>query len=225
MSGAFAAINRHELPEHTTDWVNIDHRHGAAFAPGEVTAYLRDLWADAPDINVYVEVVHRLNNFGAVVTGAAHGTSQQGFEAEWREVEIFTFDGDLLSRFELFDETELDAAIARFDQLSRPSTRLENAASRAIERMQACFMARDWNALADTLVDDIYNGDHRRVVNAGVQHGRDAAMENMRLAADLGITHATSSVIAIRGEHLALIRAQFRKTTRNPRPSMSMFFS
>jgi hypothetical protein len=209
MSGAFAAINRHELPERTPDFVNIDHRRAAAFAPGEMTAYLHQLLEDTPDINVYIEVVHRLNNLGAVVTAAAHGTSQQGFQAEWRESQILTFDGDLLTHCELFDGAELDAAIARFDQLIRPAPRLENAASRAIERMQACFMARDWNALADTLVDDIYNGDHRRVVNAGIQHGRDAAMENMRLAADLGITHATSSVIAIRGEHLALIRAQF----------------
>ena len=150
MRGAFAAINRHELPERTPDWVNIDHRRGAAFAPGEVTAYIHDLWDDAPDINVYIEVVHRLNNLGAVVTEAAHGTSQQGFDAEWREIEIFTFEGDLISRCELFDEADLDAAIARFDQLSRPAPRLENAASRVVERMQACFTARDWNAMADT---------------------------------------------------------------------------
>jgi DNA-binding SARP family transcriptional activator len=207
--GAFAAINRHELPERTPDWVNIDRRRGAAFATGEMTAYLHELLDDTPDINVYIEAVHRLSSLGAVVTQAAHGTSQQGFQAEWRETGVFMFDGDLLSHYELFDGGDLDAAVARFDQLSRPATRLENAASRAIERMQACFMARDWDALADTLVDDIYNGDHRRVVNAGIQHGRDAALENMRLAADLGITHATSSVIAVRGEHLVLIRAQF----------------
>ena len=35
ISGGFAAINRHELPSATPDWVNIDHRRGAAFAPGE----------------------------------------------------------------------------------------------------------------------------------------------------------------------------------------------
>ena len=26
IAGAFAALNRHELPETTPDWVNIDHR-------------------------------------------------------------------------------------------------------------------------------------------------------------------------------------------------------
>ena len=104
LAGAFAAINRHELPELTPEWVNIDHRRGAAFATGEMTAYIHDLWDDAPDINVYIEVVHRLSDLGAVVTQAAHGTSQHGFEAEWQEIAIFTFDGDLLNRCELFDD-------------------------------------------------------------------------------------------------------------------------
>ncbi len=37
---AYAAFNRHELPATTADWVNIDHRRGIAFAPGDVTAYI-----------------------------------------------------------------------------------------------------------------------------------------------------------------------------------------
>ena len=35
----YAAINRHELPPTTPDWVNIDHRRRAAFAPGDMLAY------------------------------------------------------------------------------------------------------------------------------------------------------------------------------------------
>ena len=38
---AYTAMNRHELPATTPDWVNIDHRRGIAFAPGDATAYLR----------------------------------------------------------------------------------------------------------------------------------------------------------------------------------------
>jgi hypothetical protein len=60
-----------------------------------------------------------LSRHGAVVSHAATGTSQVGFEAEWRGVDILTVEGDLLSRCELFDETDLDAALARFDQLSQ----------------------------------------------------------------------------------------------------------
>ncbi|HEY3925569.1 MAG TPA: hypothetical protein VGL75_13485, partial [Acidothermaceae bacterium] len=206
VTGAFAAINRHELPELTPDWVNIDHRHGATFAPGDMTAFVHDLFEDAPDIDVYVEAVHRLNNLGVVVTHRAHGTSRQGFEAEWREIGIFMFDGDLLSRCELFDEADLAAALARFEQLSRPLARLENAASRVYERFMATFAARDWDAMAQLLANDTSTDDRRRVVNSGIQDGREANIATMRAFADLGVMNMTSEVIATRGECLALSR-------------------
>ena len=68
---------------------------------------------------------------------------------------LLTVEGDLISRCELFDEADLDAALARFDELSRPAPRLENAASRVDERFQAYFAARDWDAMAEMLADDI----------------------------------------------------------------------
>nr|WP_082929738.1 BTAD domain-containing putative transcriptional regulator [Mycobacterium sp. 1164966.3] len=206
VTGAFAAINRHELPELTPDWANVDHRRGAAFAPGDMTAFVRDIFEDSPDIEVYIEAVHRLANLGVVVTQRAHGISQNGFEAEWREIGIFTFDGELLSRCELFDEMDLDAAIARFDQLSQPASRLENAASQAIERFHICFEARDWDAMAELMAEEILDDDRRRVVNAGVRRGRDAEIANMQAIADIGAQKLSSTVIATRGERLVLRR-------------------
>ena len=130
MAQAFAASNRRELPEFMPDFVNIDHRRARGFAPGDLTAYMRATWDLAPDVIAYAEAVHRLSNLGAVFTQAVSGTSQEGFEAEWREIVLATVDGDLINRIELFDEADLDAALARFDELSRPAPRLENAASR-----------------------------------------------------------------------------------------------
>ena len=63
--------------------------------------------------------MHRLSDLGAVVTHAAHGTSQEGFDAEWRGVDILTVDGDMVNRCEVFDEADLDAALAKFEELSR----------------------------------------------------------------------------------------------------------
>ena len=42
--GAYAAINRHELPSTTTDFEDEDHRRGAAFEPGSMIEYLRAGW-------------------------------------------------------------------------------------------------------------------------------------------------------------------------------------
>ncbi|MDQ1447218.1 MAG: hypothetical protein QOC79_189, partial [Actinomycetota bacterium] len=203
---AFAAINRHELPERTPDWVNVDHRRGAAFAAGEMTAYIDDLFDDVPDIHVYAEVLHRLGNLGAVITQAGHGTSQEGFQAERREIGIFMFDGDLLSHYELFDEADLDAALARFDELNLSAPQLENAASQVEQRFLTYFAARDWDAYAAILSDDVCIDDRRHVVNAGVRRGRDAEIANVRALADIGVRSATSTVIAVRGGRLFLGR-------------------
>src|SRR6202012_3311705 len=204
LAGAFAAVKRHELPKLKPDGVNVDHRRGPAFATGDMTAYIRDLWNDMPDMNIYVEVVHRLSHLGAVITQAAHGTSQHGFEAEWRENSIFMFEGDLISRCELFDEADLDTALARFDELHPHAPRLENAASQAEKRFLTYFAARDWDAYADILSDDVCMDDRRHVVNAGVRRGRDAEIASMRAIAEVGVTQFKSTVIAIRGGRLAL---------------------
>jgi hypothetical protein len=121
IAGAYAALNRHQLSPTTSDWVNTDHRRGIAFAPGDMTAYVRAAGDLTPDSRIYIQIVHRLSNLGAVVTQVMKGTSRDGFDAEWREIGILTIEGDLISRGELFDETDIDAALARFDELDQPA--------------------------------------------------------------------------------------------------------
>ena len=103
---------------------------------------------DLTRANVYIEAVHRLSNLGAVFTWVAHGTSQEGFEAEWRGINVLTVDGDLINRGEIFDEADLDAALARFAELHPQPPRLENAASRMDERLRTYLAAREWAAMA-----------------------------------------------------------------------------
>src|SRR3984957_6009932 len=206
VTGTFASVSRQELPALTPDCATIDHRRVTAFAPGEMTAYIRAGWEIDQTIRTYAEVVHRLSDLGAVCTYAAHGVSREGFDGDWRGVNLATVDGDMVNRSELFDETDVDAALARFDQLSRSAPRLENAASQAIDRYMAYFTARDWDALANVLADDILVDDRRRVVNAGIKRGRDAEITNLRAAADVGITYFAYVVIATRGQRLILMR-------------------
>ncbi len=143
------SIGARSLRRHRTG-SNIDHRrweqHSSpvtlnAIPPCRVGTSRRT-------VSIYVETVHRLTDLGAVVTHVAKGTSQEGFEAEWREINVLTVEGDLLNRCEIFDEADLDAALARFEELQPPAPRLENAASRVFERFLAHFAARDWDAMA-----------------------------------------------------------------------------
>ena len=202
----YAAFNRHELPPTTPDWVNIDHRRGIAFAPGDATAYIRA--SQDPQGSIYVESVHRLSNLGAVFTWAGHGTSQEGFEAEWRGINIATVEGDRINRGEIFDEADLDAALARFEELQPQAPRLENAASEAVERFWKYVAASEWAAMAKTMADDFCSRDRRRGVNAGVLSGPAVQVTNMRAVADVGFEGFTSTVVATRGQRVALIRVR-----------------
>lgn len=203
-----AALNRYEIPAHTEDWVNIDHRRATAFPPGDLIGYLRAGWDFARDIKNHILAVHRMNDRGAVVTHWAHGTMENGSDVEWREIALLTFEGDLVSRGELFDEADLDTAIARFEDLSRPTTELVNTASRVAEKFLAHYAVRDWKAMAELLAEDVFSDDRRRVVNAGVRRGRDAELANWRATSEVWSTHVASTV-AIRGERLALFRNAF----------------
>ena len=206
VAGSYAALNKHELPLTTPDCVNVDHRRETAFGPGDVNAYIRVGWDSEQDINVYVEQVHRLWGTGAMVTYAAHETSHEGLRAEWRGIAVFTVDGDMINRTEVFDESGLDAAIAKFEQLTRPAPQLENSASRLYKRVQALVADRDWDAAADLFTEDYHHHDRRRVVNAGVRRGREAAIEDLRGATDVGLlTNITSTPVAIRGDRLILM--------------------
>ncbi|WP_329786632.1 hypothetical protein [[Mycobacterium] zoologicum] len=207
---AFVAINRHELPELTPDWVNIDHRRGAAFATGDMAAYMNDLWDDTRDFKVCIAVVHRLSSLGVVLTAAAHGTSQQGFEAQWREIILGTVDGELLCRVEIFDETDVDAALARFDELSRSRPALENAATRNCVLIAEAFNRRDGDAIFARANDDGHYEDRRK----GLQSILDGPERRKVIDATLKTVPSTWRLeiepIAVRGSRLSLTRDSYR---------------
>ena len=180
--------------------VNVDHRR-VARSPGDLTAAIyREV---TPNLRTYVVAVHRLNELGVVVTGVSFGTSPEGFKAEWRKIQLLTVKGNSTNRNEIFDESDLDAALAKFDELSRPASQLENATSQVYERLWTHFKAGDWRAVAELFTDDISHDDRRRVVNAGVERGRDVQLANLRRLADIG-ADVSSSILATRGQLLIL---------------------
>lgn len=216
ISGSFAALNRREMPATTPDWVNVDHRRGTSIAPGEMPAVLATVRNLASDLSSFVVAVHRLTKLGLVITHATRETSPDGFLAEWHVISVLTCRGDLIERCEVFDASDLDAALARFEELDRQPRQLKNAASQVMVHYMAQFAAQNWDAIAEMLANDVSIDDRRQVVNSGVRHGPDAYTASMRAIVDTGTNNAASTVVAIRGEHLAISRTRFSGLDQEP---------
>ena len=99
------------------------------------------------DIRKYIEAVHRMNDLGAVIIHVANETSQEGSTPSGGD-HLVTVDGDMVNRCEVFDVADLDAALARFEELYPPTPRLENTATRVQERVFSYIAAGDWDAVA-----------------------------------------------------------------------------
>ncbi len=215
IAGVYAALNRRELPPTTPDWVNIDHRRTTAFAPGDAIASLQATWDLTSDFAIHIETVHRLTDLGAAFTYAAHGTSQDGFDAEWREIAFVTVDGDLISRCEIFDEADIDAALARFDELNRRAHRLENAATRGWARLVDAFNRRDPDGFWALAAADGRYEDRRK----GLRDEGPARQEVVRaLFEAFGEWLLETEIVAVRGSRLALTHDRYRETGDAERP-------
>jgi hypothetical protein len=210
------SLNRHE-PGVMTQRIAafVDHRR-IPFAAEDFGQTTDKLWELVPDARYRAAAVHALDAHGAVINLVIEGTNVHGNELQWSAIDVITFvSGE--TRLEVYEENDLDAALARFEELRPRERRLENAASRVDERFWKSFAARDWDATAVMLADNHYSDDRRRVIGAGIREGRDAVIDEMRaVAAEFGLMKTESVVIATRGGHLALRRARY--TGRDQRP-------
>ena len=213
----YAALNRHEIPAMVPDIASIDHRRGIAFAPGEIIPYTRGAFDVASDIKIHIEVVHRLDNFGAVFTHAAYATSHEGFTGEWREIALLTVDGDLVNRCEMFDETDIGAALASFDELDRPAPLLENAATRTWARSIDAFNRRDMNGYLALMTTNGRLEDRRKGLGA-LLDGPARRKAIQELFEPPESWRLSTEPIAIRGSRLSLTRECCRDTDAPDQP-------
>ena len=176
---------------------------------------VRASWELTPDLTSASRLCIRLSNVGAVVSHRASGTSRAGFGAEWREIAIVTVDGDLTKRCELFDEADLDTALARFDELNR-APELENAATRSRARIADKFNGRDLDGFLAVHDAHARFDDRRKGLRNEGQVGREFARA---LLFDAPASwRLESQAVAIRGHRLALTREMIRDTDGADRP-------
>ena len=180
-------------------------------------AYLHDFIVDLADISIYIESVHRLTDRGAVVTHVGVGTSQDGFDAEWRVVYLATLDGDLINRGEIFEEADLDTALARFDELAELKPRLENEATRIGAQLADAYNRRDLDAYLslaspDGLFIDRRQGLHSEL-EASLRQNLQAVLEVSPNSFEM-----TWEPIATRGSRLSLAHEVWRDHSQDNHP-------
>ncbi len=165
---AYAAFNRHDLP--AANWVTVDRRRATPFESSTMTEILRAIWDLTPDLKIHIEAVHRLDSFGAVITHTQSGSSPEGFDAEWRMIQLLIVEGDRLTGCEIFDEADLDAALARFDELQPAIAATRKCGKPSDGTVPSAFRgSSDWDAIAGMLAADLYSDDRRPVVGGGSQ--------------------------------------------------------
>ena len=160
-----------------------------------------------------------MSDRGGLVTHCAHGSSQEGFDAEWREVVLLTFEAGMVNHFEVFDETDLAAAVARFDELDRPASRLDNAATRIWARVADAFNRRDLEGFLALSTANLRYEDRRKGLRDefdGSSAQRKAVLAMFE--ASPSSVQMTAEPIAIRGSRLSLNHVCYRDTEYDDRP-------
>jgi len=208
------------------DLVVHDHRllgwetlHGTA----QYVAALRSLVELAPDAQLRIDHVV-LSERGLLCVPSWVGTREGGpFEAPSVFVTELDAEGRIC-RLDQYDPGQLDAARARLAELSgAPGTpAIENAATRMREQVDAAWNARNWTRFAALYPPSLRLSDRRTLVQ--LELDGDEHLERMRPFSAMDSSQRTT-VLATRGNRLALIRLRWQGSDRTVGPSEIEFLA
>ncbi|MEX2538614.1 MAG: nuclear transport factor 2 family protein [Actinomycetota bacterium] len=195
------------------DVVLIDHRpaslgdlRGVDEILG-VTAHLPSLVTDA---KIRAVAVHAIEADRSLIEASMTGTAEHGGAIEITHLRIQQWRDGRVARIELFPIDRLPAARARFDELGRASSGkpLANAADRHEVAGTQAMLAQRWDELASYIAEDAVLEDRRKGFGLSIR-GREPYLENAKAARSIGVSRCLDTLIAVRGERLALRRRIF----------------
>jgi hypothetical protein len=184
--------------------VLVDHRPvswGSLDRDGyvELTKSLVEM---APDAKVVAVAVPRQSPHGGVVVLHGHATTTEGNVIELTWAIAFHSRHGALTRIEYYDEADVDAAVARFDELA-----VENAVLGVVREVGRRQVAHDWAGVAALYSGQAVLDDRRAGVLLAVQ-GRDEIVGMARVQRQLD--EVDIELLATRGEGMALLGGCFR---------------
>jgi ketosteroid isomerase-like protein len=158
----------------------------------------------ARDLDVVVRRWFRITPRGAVYFVSQLGQTSDGARFENAFLALVRLRDGLITRYETFGIDQLDEALAAFDRTEAPAT----IVGRVINRLGAAIRRRDWDAYRAFMRDDIVIRDRRAVFGTDIV-GVAEAERNSQTMYELGLTDTVAEGIAMRGEHLELMRIRW----------------
>ena len=175
---------------------------------GFVNDQMRGMAELVPD---FVVVLRKILTEGraTLAVGTTCGTTADGNAYAWEFIQVMraAADGRALNR-DLYADTQWTEALARFDQWSAAPPR-DNTAVQTWAGIIAARAGSDPSAAIDLVAPDVFGIDRRAGVSVHDLVGRDAVAANAAAIEELfGVASRTFNVVAVRGDRLALLRAQ-----------------
>jgi class 3 adenylate cyclase len=189
----------------TDDFVSMRQDHGGwddQASGDEYIASLEQMMAIIPDARIVIEQIRAISTEAVacsvvVRSGGADASIELAFQA------LFKGSNGRLERGLTFDASDGDRALLAYEQLvAAPRDALSNRCTEVYARFRQLFAARDWPAMREIIADDFVFDDRLPVV--GMEHSLRDSARNTRLLAEQGARDIDATIIAIRGQRLAL---------------------
>jgi hypothetical protein len=160
------------------------------------------VWAQAPD--AFVESIRDVavepHGFVTIARLAGRAALHDTGAFESVFVSLTSYRDGKLARAEMYEPEELDVAVRRLAELRPDPLQIPpNAATRAADRHEQLFQARDWEAVRELFDEAMLFEDRRN----GVVGDRETMLASNRLAASAGAKVART-LLATAGDRLAL---------------------
>jgi hypothetical protein len=191
------------------DYVVEDHRllgWGTLHSRDEYLTYVRTLVDLSPDARWRLDHVLALDDWRWLAVVSAVGSQDGGpFEIPYVVVAVLGPDGRH-QQAHLYDFDQLDVARACYETLAAtvPPPRIENAATRSVDRFVEAWAAHDWEHVVAGNALDFRVTDRRKMVR--IELDRSDYQKTLQFYFELRSSRFTRQVIATRSDRLALVR-------------------
>jgi hypothetical protein len=191
-----------------SDLVVVDHRPASAGTLGRdaFVSYIRELVDLMHGVNVYASEIPALAAGHGLFQTEVIGHNDAGGDVEISLLVHVEARESRIARLDAFPLDEQDVALALFEAVSHRGPGLENACVRRTRRFAQLFAHDDWAEMGRLMSSEDYLFEDRRRGLQTMIRDRAESIENLRALKAVGVDELPFTVIATRGERLALCR-------------------